>query len=255
MSIHHRLEAEELADTSLYELYSVLGERDTPKLYDQPYRIDVDHDCPTGAGNSLDRKTKYVDRVLYQELMDNAFVATGLSPMQILFRWLDHEHCEKCIVDGENPADTYAPAHDRGLRKEHEGVIAILTPRNAKETQEVLQRYEETIWPAIMRCYHRPITKPPVDLWCGPLLDAPTGRDKEILEALRRYGVIDAGKRSKASVHYQIGPSNCEDCRNWHPDFMSEAHGELAACSKVNGLVRHNRTCDLWIPKTESRGG
>src|SRR6185312_8906337 len=103
------------------------------ELYQRPYKLDTDHDCPAGGGNSLDRKTKYIDRILYQECMDGEFNASGLEPQQIMDRWLDHEHSEKCIADGDNSIDSYLPCHRRALRKEHEGVLAILGKDKAAE--------------------------------------------------------------------------------------------------------------------------
>jgi hypothetical protein len=247
MSIGHRLDEDELSDTSLYELYSQLGERDTPRLLEQPYRLDTEHDCPTGGGNSIDRKTKYIDRLLYQEVMDGEFKATGLAPEQIIGRWLDHEHIEKCIADGDNACDTYTPCHNRALRKEHEGVLIIHCPKSAKQAAEILRTYEATIWPGLVRCYHRPITRPAKDYWCGPLLDQPTERDDEILEILRRLGVADAAKRSKYDVRYGFGEKVCRDCRHWHPERLSQERKELAACRITAGLVRADRHCDLWM--------
>jgi hypothetical protein len=249
MTIGHRLAADELSDTSLYELYSQLGERDTARLYEKPYSIDTEHDVPTGAGNSLDRKTKYIDRTLHQEVMDGAFKKTNLTPEQIIGRWLDHEHTEVCLADGDNPLDTYDPCHDRALKREHEGVLIILEPANKKTAREAIDNYEAVIWPGLTRCYHRPITKPPKDLWCAPLLDDPTERDDEILETFRKLGVIDATKRSKYSVHYGYGDKNCEDCSGWFPELISQENGQLAGCHGIAGLVRASRHCDMWRPR------
>lgn len=249
MSIGHRANAEELADTSVAELYKSLGERDTAKLFGQSYRIDTDHDCPTGAGNAIDRKTKYIDRVLYQEVMDGAFKASGLTPQQIIGRWLDHEHTEVCLADGDNGLDMYQPCHDRALRREHEGVLIILCPGSAAEAAKAIEGYEAAIWPGLLRCYHRPIVNPPKDLWCGPLLDHPTERDEEILEACRKLGVVDAAKRSKYDVHYGYGERDCGDCHGWLPELVSQERGGLAGCRRVAGIVRQDRWCDLWNPK------
>lgn len=248
MSIGQRLDEDELSDTSLQALYSVLGERDTPSLFDRPYAVDFEHDIPSAGANSVDRKTKYIDRTLYAEVMDGEFKATGLEPQQLIERWLDHEHCELCIIDGDNPVDTYAPGHKRALKLEHIGVLAIL---GRKDGLAKIRNYESVIWPGLVRCYHRPIKKPPKDLWCGPYLDDPTPRDYEILDALSKFGVYDAAKHSKYDVHYGFGHDNCDKCSGWNPDFMAQEQKQLAACHRVNGLVRYDRHCDLWreIPR------
>src|SRR5258707_11912309 len=97
MSLAHRLEEDEIEEATVPQLYERLGERDTTRLYKQSYRIDTDHDVPAGGGNSLDRKTKYLDRDLYQEAMDGEFAKTGLEPDQIIRLWCDHEHSETGI--------------------------------------------------------------------------------------------------------------------------------------------------------------
>lgn len=255
MSIHHRLEEDELSDATMAEMLTQLGMGDTAKLYGQSFTVDTMHDCPTGAGNSIDRKTKYVDRLLFQEATSGRFASTGLTPEQIIGLWLDHEHCEICIIQGDNQADTYQQGHPRALRKEHEGVLTILRPTTPAAAKKVIARYEEAIWPALMRCYHRPIGNPPKDYWCGPLLDRPTTRDKEILAELDRLGVTDARKRSKYDAHYGLGPPECKECGGWNPALSSQENGALAACHRINGLVRNNRWCDLWHPRVKSSAG
>lgn len=245
MSIIQRIEDDEILDVSLYELYSILGERDTPRLYDEPFTIDTGHDIPFGAGNSVDRRIKYIDRGLYQEVMDGEFTATGLDPQQILERWLDHEHTEKCIIDGDNPVDTYKPGHKRALKKEHEGVLAILGKDDA---QRKIAHYETVIWPGLVRCYNRPVKKPPLDLWCSPILDdIEDEHDRDILARLRKLGVKDAGKRSKYEVHYGFGKKPCEQCRFFNNEPLPVPQGEIAPCRITAGLVRADRHCDFWV--------
>lgn len=247
MSIGHRqLDNEELIQASIEQLYEALGEENTPELFAQSYKTDFDHDIATGGGVSVDRKTIYIDHSLYTECMDSTFYKTGLTPQQIIERWLDHEHIEKCMVDGDNPVDNYYPAHTRALKFEHQRVLAILGYKNPTAK---IRQYEETIWPALLRCYHRPIKKVPKDLWCAPVLDDPTERDEEILETYRKLGVVDANKRAKYEVHYQPGPNNCEDCRYWNPDYLSQDHGKMAACKITNGIVRHDMRCDWWAAR------
>lgn len=252
MSIFHRPAHDEVSDTSLYELYSQLGSGDTPKLLEQSYKIDTDHDMPTGGGNSVDRKTKYIDRILYQEIMDGAFKATQLLPQQIVDRWLDHEHTEICLAHGDNAVDTYFPCHNRALKKEHLGVLTIRCPRSPKEAREFIDEYESAIWPGLMRCYHRPVLKPPKDWWCGPVLDQPTDRDKEILEDLRKLGVIDSIKHSKYEARYGFSEHECEDCTGWYPELISQEHGMIAACHRVSGLMRQDRGCQLFHARKDA---
>jgi hypothetical protein len=243
VTISHRLADDELAQVTPAETCAALGQFDTPALFGKPYNVDVDHDVPNGGGSSIDRKTHYIDRVLYQQCMDGEFKATGLEPQQIVDRWLDHEHAEICILAGDNPVDTYYPAHERALCLEHEGVLAIL---GRKDGAAKIRRYEETIWPALLACYHRPIKNPPPDLWCGPNLDDPGERDEEILAQLAKLGVDDAHKRSKYSVHYGMAKHRCRACRFWSPSYLSQEQGQIAACEAVSGTVRQDRGCDLW---------
>jgi hypothetical protein len=240
MSITHRaLEDDELTQATAEELYRTLGEGDTPKLISRPYAVDFNHDISTGGASSIDRKTVYIDRRLYEECMDGAFKATQLKPQQIIGRWCDHEHCEICVIEGDNSIDTYAPAHERALRMEHEGVLAILGRDDAAEK---IKAYESAIWPALMRCYNRAPKKVPLDLWCGPVLDDPQPRDKQVAAALVQLGVEDASKQSKYATRYGHGAHRCGACANFgrlDPDG-------LAPCRKVSGLVRFDRGCELW---------
>jgi hypothetical protein len=55
-----------------------MGERSTARLLDKSYQVDAFHDIPFGgAGNSIDRKINYIDRQLYEEVMDGEFKKTG----------------------------------------------------------------------------------------------------------------------------------------------------------------------------------
>lgn len=234
---------DELAQATDEELFQALGDRDTPKLFAQSYRLDTDHDIPTAAGNSVDRKTVYVDRALYQQVMDGEFKASGLAPTQIISLWCDHEHSELSIIDSAGTIVWYTPGHRCALALEHRGLLTILGEQNAKAK---IDKYEETIWPALMQAYHRDVKKPPKDYWCGPLVDDPTPRDKEILEQLAKLGVADARKCSKLDVRYGIGEHECVDCSMWSPQVLTQERGELSACSAVNGLVRHDHWCQIW---------
>jgi hypothetical protein len=231
VTIGHRLEDEELSDTSLYELYSILGERDTPYLFDQPYKLDTEHDWPTGGGNTVDRKIIGIDRTLYQQVMDNEFKASGLEPMHIINGWVQHEHIERCIIDGDNPIDTYRPGHLRALAREHEFYRFLGGD---------IPKIEKVFWPALVACYNRPVRKPHPAMWCGPLLDNAGERDEEILAQLQKLGVKDAFKRSKYDAHYGVGPDHCGDCINYR------GKGDIEPCKVVNGLVREDRHCDFY---------
>ncbi len=243
MSVGHRLEDWELAETSLYDLYHALGANDTPYLFGQPIRLDTDHDWPAAGGMSLDRRTVYIDRTLYQEAMDGAFAATGLSGEQIVHCWLQHERVETAIVCGDNSIDDYIPAHRRALAAEHE-VYRIFGADPAQ--------VEEAVWPSLVACYKRPIKNPPLDAWCGVYHDDPGQEEQRILEELIGHGVIDARKRSKYEVSYGIRGHRCDQCRNRDDQLYDQ--GPLFGCIITSGLVRDDRTCDFWLPEDADAG-
>src|ERR1043165_3767823 len=237
MSIGQRFEDEEINSASLYSLYEILGDRDTPKLFEAKFRLDTEHDIPAGGGNSLDRKTVYIDRTLYQKVQDGEFKKTGLEPRHIINAWCQHEHTEITIIYGDNPVDSYGPAHQRALTREHEFIRFLGAD---------VEKYEAAIWPALIAAYHAAIRKAPKDLWCGPYLDEPTERDEEILSALKKLGAIDAGKTSKYEAHYGVGRERCEDCAMWKPERLAQESKKLALCTAVSGLVRFDRHCKFW---------
>lgn len=242
MSIGHRVEQDEILDTSLSELYDSLGERDTAQLFEETlanYTLDTNCGIPTGAGINLTRTRVYIDSVLYQQAMDNEFKASGLSSEQIIKCWVQHEIIEKTIIDGDNPVDLYSGGHKRALRREHE--LVTLFGGDPKT-------YELTIWPGLVKCYQRPVKRPPLDLWCGPILDHPDDRAEEIIEEFQRAGVKDAFKRSKYDAHYGIGAYRCDGCRNW----VSDRERVLSPCRVVSGLMRNDRNCDFYIDADET---
>lgn len=243
MSVGYRADGyrgQELADTSVCELYAALGEGDTPALFDKPYTLNTEHDWPAVGGMSLDHKTIYIDRTIYHEIMDGEFTkATGLDPQWLLAAWIRHERVENAIIMGTNPVDTYAPAHNRALAAEHEVYrIAGVSPA----------KVEKAMWPAIERCYNRDPRNPPKDAWCGVYLDHATERDEEILAQLVRMGVKDAAKHSKYDVRYGMSGQRCDACSMWDPGTLSQERGQIAACTLVAGLVRANRGCEMWQP-------
>lgn len=253
MSIGHRGgPAEEIDEAPIELLHEILGEGDTPKLFAQGYKLDTSRTIPMGGGSSIDRRTLYIDAILYQEVMDGKYAETGLKPFQIIERWLDHEHTELVIICGDNSIDTYPPGHKCALTVEHRGVLAILGARS--DPKGKIEQYEEVIWPGLLRCYHRPVTNPPKDVWCGPHLDFATPRDQEILEEMRKHDVRDAFLNSRYDSHYGFGRRCCSECTMWSPQEMSQENGRLAACTAVSGLVRDTRWCE-WFHARKERAG
>jgi hypothetical protein len=221
------------------ELYLVLGEADTAALYAKPVVVDTAHDIPYAGGVSVDSKTVYIDRRLYRDVMDGKVKVRGMTGRQIINCWIEHEHTEKATADGDNPVDVYTAAHGLATAKEYEAAEAVLGKGKA-------DRYETAIEPALKACEARDPVKVPKDLWCGPYLDEPTARDKELLRIFRAKGVTDAFKLSKGdpSVMYRMAARKCEDCR------MYERPGkELSTCELVCGLVRNNRQCERYVER------
>jgi hypothetical protein len=225
------------------ELYQMLGEGDTSALYAR--RVNLDHFCdiPYGGGVSVDGRTVYIDRSLYEEIMEGKVAVRGMAPGQVIQVWIEHEHTEKAIDDGDNPVDTYQAAHAFATAKEEDFV---------KKLGVDPERYEAAIRPALERCAKRDPKQPPKDLWCGPYLDEPTPRDKELLRIFRAKGVADAFKKSKIDAGYGIGATECRDCKHYAggPKIAQCAGGpKLAQCEIVCGLVRANRHCDWFEAK------
>lgn len=221
------------------ELYQMLGQGDTNELYAKSYRLDTDHDIPYGGGNSVDGKAVYIDRTLYREVMDpdGPCKVRGMTGRQIVHAWVEHEHTEWAVDAGDNPVDVYMGAHGFAEAKERRFVQQLgVNP----------ERYEALIGPCLKRCEARDPENPPKDLWCGPYLDEPTPRDKELLRIFKAKGVVDAFKASKIDADYGVGQAECKDCRYF-------GGGKIAPCEKVCGLVRWNRRCDWFSPKKGSK--
>jgi hypothetical protein len=218
---------------SFEDLYKFLGTGDTPKLYAAPVKLDTSHDVPYAGGNSADRKTVYIDRRLHAEVMSGKVWVRGMSKDNIVQAWLEHEHAEKAIDDGDNPVDVYEGAHGFATAKEEKFIEQLgIDP----------DKYEAAIAPALKRCLNRSFDNPPRDLWCGPYLDHPTPRDAEILRVFRKCGVEDAFKMSKVDAEYGIGQDECKTCKHY-------GGGQLNTCAIVSGIVRHDRQCDYYEEK------
>lgn len=227
------------------ELYQILGEHDTAELKAQPVKLDHSHDVADAGGITVDRKTVLIDRELYDEIMSGRICVRGMQPRQVINRIVDHEHTEKCVMDGDNPVNTYPPAHEFATTDEHEGVEDI--------TGHDAQEYEDDLKEGIQRCLRRFIAKgrsanPHKELWCGPHLDDPDVDDKKVLDILRAKGVEDAHKLSKDAVQYSVGPEKCKDCRHFG-GIVEDGSGPLRKCEVVSGLVRDKLWCMRWSAK------
>ena len=224
------------------ELFEMLGRGDTPALLAQPVKVDHSRDVPDTGGIGVDRKTVYIDEGFYNEVMQGLVRVRGMSARQLITCIVEHEHTEKSVMDGDNPVNTYPPAHEYATGQEHE-VVKEITGRDP-------QAYEDEIKEGITRCLRRFIARgraaanPPKDLWCGPYLDDPDADDEKVLAILRAKGVEDAHKVSKETVGYGIGPEACRDCA-----MFAEGSGPLRKCEIVSGLVRDKLWCGRWSAK------
>lgn len=227
------------------ELYLVLGEADTSALYAKPVKLDTSHDVPYAGGVSVDGRTVYIDRRLYCDLRLGKVRVRGMSWRQIVACFIEHEHTEKSVDDGDNPVDVYPAAHGLATAKENEAAEAILGKGKAK-------RYQEALLPALKACEARDPVNPPKDMWCGPYLDSPDARGKEIVRILRSKGVPDAFKLSKSdpSVMYGMAGRSCRDCTH-----MDDPKKDLSSCELVCGKVRFNRQCQRYAERKGASHG
>ena len=226
------------------ELYKMLGTGDTAKLYARPVTLDVDHDIPYTGGNSVDGKTVYIDRQMYRAVTSGKCAVKGLLSRQLLQAWIEHEHTEWAVDAGDNPVQIYPAAHEFATAKEDRLYDQVLGEGSH-------DRVEATIKPWLEAVAARDPERPPKDLWCGPYLDNPTARDRELLRIMRSKGVEDAGKLSKQSVDYGMGPQKCITCSM----FQGNADRRIAACDTVSGPVRAELWCKRWYPRIKSGAG
>jgi len=237
MATGHRTKA---GVKSAAEMYQVLGERDTSKLYSRPVKIDGSYDIAYVGGNSVDGKTVYIDREFYEGIKCGSIAVRGIDPRDLIQAIVEHEHTEHAIDVGDNPVDTYGAAHEYATAKEHKFITQLgVDPR----------RYEKELDKPLRDCAKRFIAcgnrvRVPHDLWAGPYLDEPDEDAKKILRIMRAKGVKDASKVSKFEVHYGMGPEQCADC-----SMFNAGTGPIRECDLVSGMVRNNRWCERWSPK------
>lgn len=235
------------------ELKTLLAEGGAPELMRRFQHLDVDHDIPDLAGYSVDGTTRYLDKDFFHALIDPEVakqngvgeIDTGLSPDDTVECILEHEAVEKVLLDSDNPIDTYLEAHEYATCAEHE----MVRKKGGKPIQ-----YERGLKDAIAFCQGKDPANPPPELACAPLLDDPDKDDLRDLKALRKLGVEDAFKVSKASVDYSksTGEDQCAGCRNWQEDRGAE----LSRCAVVAGRVRHDRWCRRYqqMEQTDGQG-
>lgn len=223
----------------LAELWQMVGEGDTPKLLARQAEVSTIKDIPYGGGASVDGKRVYIDRRLHAEIM-HIYPAParwwieipGMTGSMIVAAVVVHEHTEVSIDIGDNPCDTYGACHALATAMEEWKVALATSPAT----------YERRFKGALQRCQARTFDNPPLDLWCGPYLDDPSPRDREILAQFRRFGVADAFKVSKIEVNYGVGGQECRDCEHY-------GGGAYSTCAIVCGTVRANRQCTRYEEK------
>lgn len=241
MSVGHR----EVEPKSKDDLYLILGEADTSKLYGRTKRLVTSKDVPYGGGASVDGEELFIDRQFYREMLERSPVR-GMTGRQIIACVIEHEGTEISIELGDNPCDVYGGSHSYATTKEDETADAILGKGGC-------DRYNAGIRPALDRCLKRSLAKikagtfdPPRNLWCGPYLDSPTATDRILIRGLRAKGVADAFKLSKSdpSVMYGIGAQECCDCA-----MYQSPKAELSLCDLVCGMVRATRQCKRYVER------
>jgi len=241
MSTGNRITTELKSDA---DLYKVLGEGNTPQLYAKPVRVVTSYDVPYGGGSSVDGSEVYIDRELYREVKSGEVAVKGMTADQIIQAWVEHEHTEWAVDVGDNPVDRYQAAHEFAEAKED---------RFVRQLGVDPEFYEKCISEALKRAQARPVRHPPPELWCGPYLDEPTARDKQIISDFRRHGVEDAFKKSKIDVAYGIGSKECRTCAMFG-NYAGDK-GDLRRCDLVSGLVRIDRVCDCHQPRKGKGNG
>lgn len=225
------------------ELFKMLGTGDTASLYARPVKLDATHDIPYTGGTSVDGRTVYIDRRLFDEVIKGSKAVRGLKAKQLIQAWIEHEHTEWAVDAGDNPVQIYPAAHEFATAKEDRLYDQVLGPGSHA-------RVEALIEPWLKEVTARDPVKLPRDLWAGPYLDNPTDRDRELLRIMRAKGVTDASKLSKQTVDYGMGPQKCINCSM----FQGSADKKIAPCDTVSGPVRAENWCKRWSAKGNGHG-
>jgi hypothetical protein len=240
---HHRLNKATLAKLNAL--------RNTPsfrRMWARPFKVDVTRQIADTAGYNVLGTVYYLDKDFYAAVMSEQIKIPGMNPKQIIQAILIHERTEKCLLDADNDVNDYlgdseeAGAHEYATLAEHEFVRSIgVTPRVYEGRREVPG---EGLRKIIQYNEHKPLTIPPKDLDCEPHVDEMDSADKRALGEMRKLGVVDASKVSKASLDYSRskGEDRCVRCTSW----MGQPTSELAPCRIVSGAVRTEWWCKKY---------
>ena len=222
---------------------------DLPVLMKRFHDLDVDHDVPDGAGYNVQGTVRFIDRDFFEALLNHEHankigldpIHTGLSPEQTVECILEHEAVEKALLDGDNPIDTYKAAHDLATLAEHEKV---------KSFGGTPLQYERALKPIFDYCERKVVNAAKADFACASMLEDRDQHDTKALAAMRKLGVTDASKESRASVGYgkSTSESKCRGCKHW----QGHRSLKLSPCAVVNGLVRWDRWCRVFEDPTKA---
>lgn len=217
-----------------HELKAIFNNPSFQEMWARQFKVDTTNEIPDTAGYNVSGSIYYLDREFVRRAKAGDITVPHMTANQIFEAMLRHERFEKCALDADNDINLYPAAHEYATLFEHEFVRSCgATPRD----------YEKALAGIIHFNQIKPITNPPLDLACAPLLDDPDRNDKRVLANLRRIGVPDASKVSKKSVGYSHGKQDrCGLCASYQGK-------DVGPCRIVDGLVR----AEFWCREFEAK--
>lgn len=116
--------------------------------------LDVEHDLPDGVGCNNAGTIRYIDRDLFNAVLDGQ-TDTGLTPEQVIDCLVEHIEAEKSLADHDNGVDHWADLSLLAHQAEAEKV---------KSFGGDVDRYDRALAPLFIACKQKEAKNVPKDL-------------------------------------------------------------------------------------------
>lgn len=140
--------------------------------------LDVSHDIPSGIGCNVDGTVRYIDKDLFDAIIDGK-VDTGLTPEQTIECLAEHIEAEKIIAEQDNGIEHWA---DISLLAHHAEADKVV------ELGGNVEAYDQALAPLFIACKQKEPKNPAPDLMD---LEADDGQAQQGSSGLQGGGIED----------------------------------------------------------------